>query len=713
MGASHGYPRDNHAQLLTSLLTRKKNPVVRSYGNGFAGFAAHLSEKEAKAIAGGPGVVSVFPDKDLQLHTTRSWEFLKYQSGHSTATTCPAGADTVIGFLDTGIWPESKSFSDVDLGPIPAKWRGKCMQGRNFTSSSCNRKLIGARYYDSSDGSYTMGTPRDEDGHGTHIAATAAGMPVSGANYYGLAKGVAKGGSPSSRIAMYRVCRPNGGCPASAILQAFDDAIGDGVDVLAVPLGAAGEQSFSSDPVAIGALHAAEKGIVVVSSAGNFGPSAFTVQNFAPWIFTAAATTTDRRFETSIILGDNKVVKGGGINFSSLNKSPIYHLIDGTSIAKSNSSQRAVEDAGDCNPGSLDDSKVRGKIVVCRNVLSDYQPKDKYDELKKQGAVGMITIDDQEKYIPSKFGTSPVTGVSLEDGDKLLSYIKSNRNPQATILPTATIFHYKPAPEVGYFSSRGPGFGISELLKPDIAAPGEAILAAWPSNDRAEAVFGQKPPHFDMLTGTSMACAHVAGLAAVVKSHHPNWSPSAIKSAIMTSATQTNNVDAPITTHAGSIANPYDIGAGVISLSGPLHPGLVFETSTFDYFQFLCNTGMDTDQARRISQTNFTCKASMDMNYPSIAVAGVMQNQSKAVSRTVTNVGEINSTYIAIVDAPAAVKIEVVPKKLQFTDKIRKLKFRVKFRAAVGTESREDFFGSITWSDKKYKVRIPVVAATA
>lgn len=186
------------------------------------------------------------------------------------------------------------------------------MKGQNFTTSNCNKKLIGARYYEEpeSSGVKASGSTRDENGHGTHVASTAAGTPVEGASYHGLAEGMAKGGSPGSRIAMYRVCTTNG-CRGSAILKAFDDAIADGVDVLSLSLGSSPSISmdFSTDTIAIGAFHAVENGIIVACSAGNDGPDPKTVVNIAPWILTVAATTIDRHFESDVVLGGNKVIK--------------------------------------------------------------------------------------------------------------------------------------------------------------------------------------------------------------------------------------------------------------------------------------------------------------------------------------------------------------------------------------------------------------------
>ncbi|CAA0812440.1 CO(2)-response secreted protease [Striga hermonthica] len=716
---------DHHAQLLTLLKARKKDSVLQIYRNGFLGFAARLSEAEAKSMEESPGVVSVFPDPILQLHTTRSWDFLKYQTALKTDANIISQAsstDTIIGILDTGIWPESKSFTDQDMSPVPSRWKGTCMAGDNFTSSTCNRKIIGARYYTGTGSSkrtpIPMGTPRDDAGHGTHVASTASGRSVSGASYYGLANGTAFGGSPESRIAMYRVCTASGGCLGSAILKGFDDAIADGVDVLSVSLGSSpGEPNFVSDPIAIGAFHAVERGIAVVCSAGNSGPMPQSVVNVAPWILTVAATTIDRDFETGVVLAGAGFVKGGGINFSGLDKSPVYPLVDGS---RARSASGRASDASNCIPGSLDGSKVKGNIVFCKNEDRSYGTKSKYESLKSQGAIGMILTDNNLRQVPFKYGTSPIAIVNEKDGDRILSYINSTSNPMATILPTVVTQNYKPAPVVAYFSSRGPTYGINNLLKPDIAAPGVAILAAWPSNDKREAIANKEPPLFDILSGTSMACPHVSGLVAFVKSQYSTWSPSAIRSAIMTTAIQVNNLHAPITTHTESRATPYDTGAGEISLSGPLKPGLVYETNTTDYILFLCNFGYDASQIKRISSTvsnNFSCPSNSDpdlisaMNYPSIALSNLIPDESRTVNRTVTNVGEEESTYTATLKAPAVLRVEVIPNKLQFTKNVKKLSFQVKF--TVTEPSQEDLFGSLTWSSEKYRVRSPFVVSFA
>jgi len=189
----------------------------------------------------------------------------------------------------------------------------------------CRRKLIGARYYGvqpessapnaSSSAVATLvatGSPRDTVGHSTHTASTAAGAVVSDADYYGLARGAAKGGAPSSRVAVYRACSL-GGCSTSAVLKAIDDAVGDGVDVISISIGMSSvfQSDFLTDPIALGALHAHQRGVLVVCSGGNDGPNPYTVVNSAPWILTVAASSIDRSFQSSIALGNGDVVKVG------------------------------------------------------------------------------------------------------------------------------------------------------------------------------------------------------------------------------------------------------------------------------------------------------------------------------------------------------------------------------------------------------------------
>ena len=209
------------------------------------------------------------------------------------------------GVLAAGIWPESRSFSDEGYGPVPSRWKGVCQVGEGWGSDNCSRKIVGARFYtagvDDENLKMDFLSPRDKDGHGTHTASTAAGSVVEGASFHGLAAGVARGGAPHARIAVYKALWRGVDSTDAALLAAIDDAIHDGVDVLSLSLGGFGDNSF-------GALHAVQKGITVVYAAGNDGPSPQTLENTSPWVITVAASKIDRSFPTVITLGNKQQI---------------------------------------------------------------------------------------------------------------------------------------------------------------------------------------------------------------------------------------------------------------------------------------------------------------------------------------------------------------------------------------------------------------------
>jgi subtilisin family serine protease len=211
-------------------------------------------------------------------------------------------------YCGPGIWPESPSFDDSGYGPVPKRWKGVCQTGQAFNASNCNRKVIGARWYGADvseeDLKAEYRSARDANGHGTHTASTIAGSPVRGASHAGggLAAGIARGGAPRARLAIYKVCHDVGGgtsCGDASILAALDAAIGDGVDVLSLSLGGGSDEVYRT-------LHVVAAGITVVFSAGNDGPVPQSVTNALPWLVTVAATTVDRTFPTVVTLGDGE-----------------------------------------------------------------------------------------------------------------------------------------------------------------------------------------------------------------------------------------------------------------------------------------------------------------------------------------------------------------------------------------------------------------------
>lgn len=260
----------------------------------------------------------------MRLKTTRTYDYLGLSpsSPKGLLHDTKMGSEAIIGVIDSGIWPESQSFNDTGLGPIPKRWKGKCVSGDGFDAQKhCNKKLIGAEFFtegldESMNGQYDFisegesRSPRDVGGHGTHVAAIAAGSFVANASYNGLAGGTARGAAPHARIAMYKACWKSVGCITPDILKAIDHSIRDGVDVISISIGTDAPASFDIDEsdIAFGSFQAVMKGIPVVAAAGNEGPNAQTIDNVAPWIITVAATSLDRSFPVPITLGNNLTI---------------------------------------------------------------------------------------------------------------------------------------------------------------------------------------------------------------------------------------------------------------------------------------------------------------------------------------------------------------------------------------------------------------------
>ncbi|KAJ4829949.1 hypothetical protein Tsubulata_008377 [Turnera subulata] len=676
-----------------------------SYRHGFKGFAAKLTEQQASQIAKMPGVVSVFPNSKRKLHTTHSWDFMGLLGeetmeipGHSTKNQ----VNVIIGFIDTGIWPESPSFADANMPPVPARWKGRCQSGEAFNTSFCNRKVIGARYYLSGfeaeeDTTKIMSfrSPRDSFGHGSHTASTAAGRYVANMNYKGLAAGGARGGAPMARIAIYKTCWDSG-CYDVDLLAAFDDAIKDGVHILSLSLGPDSPQGeYFNDAISIGSFHAAAHGVLVLSSAGNAGiPGSAT--NIAPWMLTVAASSTDRDFTSDIILGKDLNFTGESLSLVGMNAS-----------ARIISASEAY--AGYFTPyqsSSLNSTKVRGKVLVCRHAESSSESKlAKSKVVKAAGGVGMVLIDESDKDVAIPF-VIPSAIVGREIGNKILSYINSTRKSMSKISGAKTVLGSQPAPYIASFSSKGPNALTPEILKPDIAAPGLNILAAWsPAAGNMQ---------FNILSGTSMACPHVTGIAALIKAVHPSWSPSAIKSAIMTTATVTDKNHKPITVHPGGRrGNAFDYGSGFVDPTRALDPGLIYDAQPTDYKAFLCSIGYDEKSLRLITRDNSSCnrafKTASALNYPSITVPHLKDNFS--VTRTVTNVGKPRSIYKAVVSNPVGINVTIVPKQLMFDSYGQKLSFTVNFKVTAPTKGY--VFGFLSWRNGNTWVTSPLVVRVA
>ncbi|KAG9145090.1 hypothetical protein Leryth_008897 [Lithospermum erythrorhizon] len=480
----------------------------------------------------------------------------------------------------------------------------------------------------------------------------------------------------------------------------MDAAIEDGVDVISYSIGG-GSVPFYEDSLSIAAYSAIQKGIIVSTSAGNDGPSNGTLSNEAPWVITVGASTMDRNFRTTVVLGNAEEFDGQSVfqpkDFPSTLAPLIYpgSTNDGSMY---------------CGNGSLNGFDVKGKVVMCY-IGGDVARIEKGRTVKDAGGIAMIILntDVQGYSVVADTHVLPVAHVSYEASEKIMAYLTSTTNPMATISFKGTIIGVKDAPTVTHFSSRGPSLESPGILKPDIIGPGLSILAAWPVS--LENSTNTKST-FNVISGTSMSCPHLSGIAALLKKSHPNWSPAAIKSAIMTTADTLNLNNKPIMDERMRPADLFTLGAGHMNPSKANDPGLVYDIQPKDYIPYLCGLGYTDNQVGMIVQQTVTCSQitsieQAQLNYPSFAIN--LSSGNKTYTRTVTNVGPAQSTYSLSIYTVPELGIEVNPTSLAFTSINQQITYQITFKYSNIPVISPHVEGAIEWSDGKgHVVRSPI-----
>ncbi|KAM0891491.1 hypothetical protein ACQ4PT_026387 [Festuca glaucescens] len=227
------------------------------------------------------------------------------------------------------------------------------------------------------------------------------------------------------------------------------------------------------------------------------------------------------------------------------------------------------------------------------------------------------------------------------------------------------------------FSSRGPNFRAPEILKPDVTAPGVDILAAWTgANSPTELDVDTRRVQYNIISGTSMPCPHVSGVVALLQQARPEWSPAAVKPALMTTAYNADNAGGIIgDMSTGNASTPFAHGAGHVDPNRAVDLGLVYDTGEEDYITFLCALGYTAEQVAVFDlAANCSTRAASsvgDHNYPAFSV--VFPSNKPAVvtqRRMVCNVGaNASAMYKAKVSSPAVVLVTVSPEQLQFSSK--------------------------------------------
>lgn len=570
------------------------------------GFTADLTRDQANDLAADQRVLTLAPDEAVALDTWNTPSFLGLEGPDGVWSQnggkINAGAGTVVGVLDSGIWPEAGSFRGSPLSTTPrspfditmdadgntrmekidgTEFTGVCETGEEFTLAECNTKIVGARAYpegflsatapeDISPDEYI--SPRDGGGHGSHTASTAIGSPTPNVAVEGREFGTVTGMAPASRLAVYKVCWEDtdpltGGCYSSATIAALEDAVADNVD--AINYSISGSTTTVIDPVELAFEGAAEAGIFIAASAGNSGPTASTVAHNSPWLTTVAAST-HANFINTIRLGDGTKIAGASIaGVGVLSKALVTAADSGLEGAD-------PDDLALCGPDTIDPAAVTGKVVVCERGVFDRVSKS--NEVERAGGVGMILINTTPSSLDADFHAVPTVHLDVEDGQRVLDYIESSDGPIAAIRLGNRSGQPDPVlPQVAAFSSRGPALANDgDLLKPDVTGPGVSVLAAVapPTNSGRD---------YDLYSGTSMSSPHIAGLAAFVAGVHPEWTPMQIKSALMTTASPILN------------ANVFAAGAGQVAPTRMLDPGLFVTSTARDWRGFIAGQGLETD----------------------------------------------------------------------------------------------------------------------
>lgn len=685
------------------------------------GFSADLSGEQVDALRASKDVLGVYPDEIRHPDAQTSTDFLglgddrKGRGGvwQQTGGVDKAGEGVVVGVIDTGIAPEHPSFDGKKLkkqkkqhdrhkGKQPytdgkyvyfdksdgGQFQSAMVEAQDWDKRDYSSKLIGGQYFYAGaeaagfDFQYDYLSPRDGDGHGSHTASTAAGNFKVKASIEDVDFGTVSGVAPGAKVAAYKACyvgpdpavTTDDICALSDLVAAIDQAVADGVDVINYSIGG-GAASTVMAPEDLAFFNAAAAGVFVATSAGNDGPDPVTADHASPWYTTVAASTIPTWEGT--VQFDGFEQAGASVSV------PFGESVTGPSIAAVDAGAAGAVDAQLCLPGTLDPAKVAGHIVVCDR--GSNARAEKSQVVKDAGGIGMVLVNvpGGADSLDNDFHAVPTVHLNAEYREAVLAYVQGGVDRPITLVGENTTGVTTPTPQIAGFSSRGPMLADgSDVLKPDVAAPGVAILAA--TNNAP----GEKPT-FGILSGTSMASPHVAGLGALYLGEHPKATPAEIRSAMMTTAYDTVLPDGSKNT------NPFEQGAGQVDATRYLNPGLLYLNGVKDWAAFLDGKGLsDFPGIDPIDGS--------DLNQASISIGSLASAQT--VTRSVTSTQK--GTFTAKASVPG-VHVKVTPSQLTFDKPGQTKTFTVTFD---NTDAPVEQWatGTLTWTSKKNTVRSPI-----
>ncbi|XP_077230900.1 PA-domain containing subtilase family protein [Tasmannia lanceolata] len=743
----------SHDRVLETNLESGSYKKLYSFNHIVNGFAVHTTHAQAKKLELAKEVRLIEKDRGAKLMTTYTPYFLGLPQSVWIKEGGPknAGDGIVVGIVDTGIDPSHPSFAYDPLNPFRAdlpRFSGDCDSGPQFPPGSCNGKIVSARYFAAGaaasmplNSSKDFLSPFDAVGHGSHVASIAAGnwgVPVTVDGFeYGWASGIA----PHARIAIYKAIYPDIGTLAD-VIAAIDQATKDGVDILNLSVGPdePPEDTLTFLNVFdITLLFARKAGIFVVQAAGNKGPAASSVISFSPWAMGVGASTTNRRYSGGILLGNGRKLPGVGLSGPSFGQGLFQYsklVMAKDAVMVNLSFPKSPEYVEECqHPEALDPAAVRGSIVICNFsagfVNGSSTVSAIIDTAKVMAFSGFVLVANPVygDFVvqPLPFSTPGIMIPKISDVQILLEYYKGQTDRdqrgvvtryrgRARIGEGRIASFWDEAPIVSRFSSRGPNIidshmNLADVLKPDILAPGDLIWAAWSPMSAADPIL--MGYNFALLSGTSMATPHVAGIAALIKQLHPSWTPSMIASAITITASEYDNRGEPIKAQGPDFTQLYqsthfDHGAGLINPARTIDPGLVFSSEFEDYINFLCS--LPNVQPEIVTAaTGVACNLSLpyhpsDLNLPTITISDLIGSQS--VRRTVMNVASSAETYMCSVIQPGGVVVSVHP-PLFTVAPLETLDLEIKLNV---TQVLDDFsFGDIVLTGSlDHIVRLPL-----
>jgi len=617
--------------------------VLRSFRHALNGAVMTLSAAEADQVARIAGVASIVPDRARALADDVSTRFVganavwlggsardTYQ-GYTFPTLANLfgelnanfggfkGDGIVVGDIDTGYNSLSPSFQATDasgykiVNPLGSgHYLGDCAVP-GISLGGCNDKVIGV--YDEVNAQY-YGKPaasvEDTQGHGSHTASTiagnarTAGFPGFAANLSGLA--------PHANLVIYYACAPDPvQCQDSATAGSVDQAVEDGVvDVLNYSI-SGGDRPWN-DPVSQAFLAAEEAGIFVAAAAGNTStsvPAALpgTANHLEPWVATVAATTTPGDVAPLYFS-----LTGPGAPPAATVKvaategtydTPLTAGLPATTPVVLSPQFNATDLTGTdgCNSaGKYPAATFKNAIALISRGTCGFA--EKVPNAIAAGAIAVIIADNRvEGAFSPTVGppqvSVPVFSISQAAGLAMQTFLKANKNAGTASLGYNATRVARQADVLASFSLLGPG--AFDVIKPDVAAPGVATLAAVANDGSANG-----PNLVAFYDGTSMATPHITATGALVLGVHPDWTPMEVKSAIM----MTSLSDGLTKANGTSAADAFDIGAGRLQAFAATQAGLVLDESGANMSAAYPDAGGDPSTLNLASMQNRRCASS-------------------------------------------------------------------------------------------------------